>query len=214
MMEAGEIEKQAVALRAESGALVVDSPERYAAAGEFLKGVKRYAAAVEEAFGPVVKSAHTAWKSAVAQRDKFLEPAADAERTVKGRMSTWFQEQERIRRAEEARLQAEAQRAAEEDRLAQAVAAEEAGEQEVADALADAPVVAPPVVVPRSAPDVKGVSVRSVWRWRVADERLVPREYLTIDEQKIGGVVRALKGQARIPGVEVFEEKSVVAGRL
>jgi hypothetical protein len=36
---------------------------------------------------------------------------------------------------------------------------------------------------------------------------------MTIDEQKIGAVVRAMKDQAKIPGVEVFSEDVVAAGR-
>jgi hypothetical protein len=45
------------------------------------------------------------------------------------------------------------------------------------------------------------------------NEALIPRQYLNVNETKIRGVVRALGASAAIPGVEVFEETSVAAGR-
>lgn len=57
-----------------------------------------------------------------------------------------------------------------------------------------------------------GVGMRSVWKFRIVDASKLPREYLTPDETKIGGVVRALKGDCQIEGVEVYEDK-VVSGR-
>jgi len=42
---------------------------------------------------------------------------------------------------------------------------------------------------------------------------LIPREYLIPDEVKIGGVVRATKGSIQIPGIEIYSEDQVLAGR-
>ncbi len=61
-------------------------------------------------------------------------------------------------------------------------------------------------------PKVAGISTRKQWCFRITDAALVPREYLVIDEKKIGGVVRALKDAANIPGVEAYEE-DVIASR-
>jgi len=60
---------------------------------------------------------------------------------------------------------------------------------------------------------VQGISTTKRWSFRITNPALVPREYLTVDEQKIGAVVRALKDQAKIPGVEVFSEDTISAGR-
>jgi hypothetical protein len=54
------------------------------------------------------------------------------------------------------------------------------------------------------------VSIVERWTWKVLDESLVPREYLMLDEAKIGAVVRAMKGAARIPGIETVPDDIVV----
>jgi len=49
------------------------------------------------------------------------------------------------------------------------------------------------------------------WKFEVTDEAAVPREFLMVDERKIRAHVTKLKGEARIPGVRVYEETSIVA---
>ena len=73
----------------------------------------------------------------------------------------------------------------------------------------EAAVTAP--VIHREAPKVEGLSTRTTWKFRISDERAIPREYLAIDEQKIRKVVQALKGDTNIPGVEVYAEESMAA---
>ena len=48
------------------------------------------------------------------------------------------------------------------------------------------------------------VTTKTNWKWRVIDIRLVPAEYLIVDETKVGKVVRA--GCREIPGIEVYPE--------
>ena len=52
-------------------------------------------------------------------------------------------------------------------------------------------------------------SIRTVTKMRIADESLIPREYLTPDLKKITDAV--LREKLSIPGVETYDEKSVVA---
>jgi hypothetical protein len=47
---------------------------------------------------------------------------------------------------------------------------------------------------------------RQVWRFRIINEAIIPRDYLKPDETKIGGVVRSLKGKCKIPGIQIYEE--------
>lgn len=64
------------------------------------------------------------------------------------------------------------------------------------------------------APRSAGAAVRDNWEFEVVDPSAVPRTYLTVDEVKIGKVVRALKGQIEIPGVRIFNRPvMVVIGR-
>jgi hypothetical protein len=60
-------------------------------------------------------------------------------------------------------------------------------------------------------PKVEGVSLRKGWAFRIVDAAKIPRKYLVPDEKAIGGVVKALGQQARIPGVEVYRDTTVAA---
>jgi uncharacterized membrane protein YqiK len=68
-----------------------------------------------------------------------------------------------------------------------------------------AQVVAP--VVQRAAPKVTGLTFTEVAKFEVIDKAFLPEEYKLADEVRIGKVVRALKTEARIPGVRVWMEK-------
>jgi uncharacterized membrane protein YqiK len=134
-------------------------------------------------------------------------------------------EEEARRKAELERLEAE--RKAEEERiLSEAIAAEESGDSTTAEALtnqaeqisesiqqekaaiASEPVYVPPVVLPKATPKMQGGPVyRTVWKFEVINATLIPREYLIPDTGKIGGICRALKGAAQIPGVRFYEER-------
>lgn len=67
------------------------------------------------------------------------------------------------------------------------------------------------VTLPSAVTKVEGISRRKVWRFEITDASVLPREYLMPDEQKIGGVVRAMKNQTRIPGVRVWEDEQISA---
>lgn len=139
------------------------------------------------------------------------EQLDETERLYKRAMIGFSDEQERIRREEQARAD-EAARKERERIEAQAAKAAESGKVEKADALQQraAAVVAP--VIQREAPKVAGIETRKIYRFEVTDPAKVPREYLSVDEKKIGGVVRALKLQTNIPGVRVWEDKNIAAG--
>jgi len=133
-----------------------------------------------------------------------------AERTVKKRMVAWKSEQDRIAR-EEARKAEEKARKDRERLAREAAKAEEAGRTERAETLRDRAEVVTAAPPPPAAPKVSGIAERKVWKFEVTDPSKVPDEYKTIDERKIGGVVRALKGDTSIPGVRVWEESSLAA---
>jgi len=118
-------------------------------------------------------------------------------------------------KAEEQRKAAEAAaaagRKAEAAKLAaRAVATEAKAEQRVATLEIQAAAVVAPVIQ-REAPKVAGIVTREVWKFEVTDPSLVPRAYLSVDESKIRGVVQSLKGDALIPGVRVYSDKSIAS---
>jgi hypothetical protein len=58
-------------------------------------------------------------------------------------------------------------------------------------------------------PEVEGIQYRSIWKFEITDESLIPRDFLTPNILLISGVVQNKKGATDIPGVRVFEEKIV-----
>jgi hypothetical protein len=212
---------------------VTDQPS-FTHAGQMLQGIRLYTKKVHDVFDPIVDAAHKAHKVAVDQRRNMLAPVEGAERVLRERMGTYEQEQQRLAReaelarqreqerleaearAEAERLEAEQRKAAEDAALAVALQAEEQGDHETAEQIVaqrvfippvmPTPVFAPPVSV--VAPTAQGVSFRDQWEFEIFDEKAIPREYLIADRQKIGAVVRALKGQTNIPGVRVTKRRS------
>lgn len=188
-------------------------------AAEMMLDAKRRIRVIEKRFvgtpdapGPETqaKVAHAAIRN---MKNELIEPYERIERDIlKPAIAAFNAEQDQKRRAEEDRQREEQKKRIEDERLKAAAQLEKDGENEAAQELIEAPIEAPVVVIPKEqAPP--GISYRENWKFRVVDDSKIPREYMTVDEKKIGGVVRALKGETRIAGVEVYSEQ-VVAGRL
>lgn len=153
-----------------------------------------------------------ALKKELLERERQIDdPMESAEIIIKVGISLFSDEQERARKTEESRLRAEAFKRQEDERLLAAQNAHDSGEKEEAQRIIDEPIQAPVVVVPKATAPA-GISYRQAWKFRVVDAAKVPREYLMLDESRIGSVVRAMKGETRIEGVEVYSE-NIVAGR-
>jgi len=212
-MEQNEIVERALTIPDQAKSIIIQSNDDYVRAGEILLTIKGLRKEINSFFDPICTKAFEAHKEAVAQKKRADAPLVEAEGIIKPRIAAWNAEQERIRKAEEDRLREEARKQEEERRLEDAILAEQSGNKEEAAAIMDTPVQAPVVVVPKSIPKVAGVSMTKQWKFRITDANKIPRQYLTVDEQKIGAIVRALKDQANIPGVEVFSVDSVSAGR-
>jgi hypothetical protein len=185
--------------------------EDFTAGAEHLKLVKGAQKKIESLRVSITKPINDGLK---AVNDMFRRPAeqlVEVEMRLKRALTSYEDEQRRIR-LEEQRRADEAARKERERIEAQARRAAEAGKPEKAAQLEEraATVVAP--VIQREPPKVSGLSSREVWRFEIADEKLVPREYMVVDPTKVRAVVNALKGAANIPGVRVWSEKSIAAG--
>jgi len=201
-----EINEATTALETLAADYAITTADAYQAAGEDLRRVKGAQKRIEEVRQSFTRPLDEAKRAIM---DFFRGPAdrlADVERRIKGAMVRFSDEQERLRRAEQARLEEQARK--DREKLeAQAAKAAAAGKTERAEEIETraAQVVAP--VVQREVPKVAGVAMREVWKFEVTDAAAVPRAYLVVDEKKIGGVVRAMKGDTTIPGVRVWAEK-------
>ena len=206
--EAEEVSTRALSIPDQAKALKVITTEDYIKAGDLWKRIKELRDKVAETFNPIIQKAHEAHKEALAKKAEVDRPLEGAQKTVKALMEEYDREQERIRLAEERRLQEEQRKREEEERLAAAIEAEQAGQEEVAEEIMSAPVQAAPVVLPKATPKLQGGPVfRTVWKFRIKNPAIIPHEYMKPDEVKIGGVVRALKKSTNIPGIEVYEER-------
>jgi hypothetical protein len=238
---ARETAATALTLPDQARALAIVDAESYHAAAAFLVEIKGRRKAIVDAFAPVVAAGLRAHREALALQKKADGPAELAENEIKTKMGVWFQAQERLRleaerkaAEERRRLEAEARAAAElarreaEDaaerqRIADAEAALEAGDDARAELILDAPPVA--VVLPEPAPFVPppvevvpvvkaaGVSFKKVYRHAIVNAAAIKREFLCPDEKKIAAMVRALgpDAVATVGGIAVHEDLTVSA---
>lgn len=198
-------------VRAFAKNLVIKTAEGYEAAAALLKSIKGSLATIEEARTRITKPLNDALRETNAQAKRAAAPFLEDEAAIKRAMLTYSNEQDSLR-AEEQRRQNEIARKEQERLQAIADRAAAKGQEGKAEVFADraAQVVAP--IAQQAAPKVGGISIPKVWTFEITDESLIPREYLIVDETRIRRVVTALKKDANIPGVRVFEQKRIAAG--
>lgn len=206
-----EIEQQSHAIVTQATAIAITCNDDLETAATFLRSVKTMQKRVEDTFDGPIKAAHAAHKAMLDAKKQFSEPLERAERAVKVKISTYQTEQERLRREEELRLQAEARRVEEERRLAQAVELEAAGQSVAAAAVLEAPAPIAVPVVPRQVPKIAGVSSRKLWKYRIVNPALIPREWMTPNDKAIADYARRMQASASIPGVEFYPDDVVSA---
>lgn len=90
---------------------------------------------------------------------------------------------------------------------AQATAAAEEGDHNMAAALAEEATQLEAATVAGSEMGVGGVSTGTTKTFKVVDFALIPREFFTLDDKKVLAAIRA--GQESIPGIEIVIEKTL-----
>lgn len=207
------IDSKALSAVETAKALTIKDRPKYENAGALLLSLKDIEKEINETFDPVIKSAYEAHRAAIAARDKHREPIREAEKIIKGKMGEFQKLEEKRLRDEEVRLRELAKQEEENERLQTAERLINEGREEEAIVLLQGEVETPPIVLPEaSAPKIKGIVTREVWKFRIKDASKIPCEYHTIDEAKIRTVVRATEGKIEIPGIEIYMEKEIAAG--
>jgi hypothetical protein len=220
------VESEALAVVSEARQLTVTNPEEYKTAAAELRTIAQHVQRIRDWFKPLKESAHRAHQELCQREKQALDELITVERWLKQQLGTYAQREEQPRIAEQNRLQAErdaearaiAQKQAEDAQMSLAEELHAAGDTEGAEAVLcqdvqPSPTFVAPVILPKAVPQVEGIGGRTVWKFRITDPTKVPREYLMVDEAKIGGVVRAMKDMTRIAGVEVYPEQVVSARR-
>ena len=158
------LENKELTVLARANALAPTNQETYDEAARFvLERVKPLEREVKDTFDPIVSAANKTHKEAVAQRDKHLKPLTEAKRIATQKCKVYEDEQARLQREEQHRLELEAKRIAEERQLNEATQAEAMGEPaEVVDAILEEKVDPPPVVAAPTFERAKGVTKKTI----------------------------------------------------
>ena len=193
------------------GVVISDQPEYEVACAALVRvaGLKKN---IERAFAEPKKLAFNAHRAISKLENDLLAYPAEAERLYKGAIARYQSEQMRIRREEQARIEADLRKREEDRRLTEAISLSESGQQAAAEHLLEQPILAP--VVEIAAPSAPGVSTRRGFEFRIVDPAAIKREYLMPDETKIRKMVNALgpDAAALVGGIEVLE-RNIVAVR-
>jgi hypothetical protein len=161
---------------------------------------------VQAFFEPFKSSAHKLHKMLCDRENEILGPLLRLDQAMKDGISSFKAAEDRARQQRE-REESDRRRREDEERAArEAAALEAAGDHALAAAVVDEAIAAPaPVVVlPDSTKGIEGLKFTRRWLWRISNEALVPREFLCLDEKKIGAYARAMKGSGAIPGIEIY----------
>ena len=209
--EVKELSEQSTQIAEAVQILKVVTAPQYESAGEKLKEIKGHQKrldALRKSFTQPLDQA----KSAI--MDFFRKPEEklkQAESVLKNAMLGYVNEQDRIAREAQSRLDEEA-RKQREKLEEQARKAADKGKTEKADILLTKAALVEAPVVQAQQVKVAGQGVRLDWDFQVVDASLIPREYLMVDEMKIRKMVKAFKEDAKIPGVKIFS-KNIISSR-
>jgi hypothetical protein len=178
--------------------------------------------AVEEFFAPFKSLAYQLHRKLCERESAILKPLQSLDRQRSDAISEFKRAQDSIRQQREREEAAAQQREREAQAAAEAAALERQGQPELAEAVIAEAVSAPaPVVVlPDVTRSVAGLRFSRTWHWRYAGGpkdvkqtppevrvrtmRMIPREYLTVDESKLTKFATGMKDTARVPGIEFY----------
>ncbi|KKL71198.1 hypothetical protein LCGC14_2097270 [marine sediment metagenome] len=183
--------------------MAVDDYGQYEAAGKLLRDIRTSTKLAEERVGPLVKIAHSAHKAAKSIENAFVKPLNALSEVLKLKMRALIMREDIRGNDPLAEVELDG------EKLAEAYALAELGKQEEAEALLAEAGVFCPEDLPDGLPKVDGVSIRTLWSYKIVDEKKIPRDYMTPDLKAIGGTVRALKAKTKIKGISVYSVPSL-----
>jgi hypothetical protein len=204
-----ELESQALSWPEKAKAIIISNQESYNQATGLLISIADLKKEIIDHHREPKQKAFETHKAIVAAEKRLLDPLVESETIIKRGLGAFIQEQERIRQEAQRKADEEARKREEEARLALAVEAEKHGatEETQAEILNTPMPIMRPVVAPSFQKAVGiGASAKPVYKWRVTNEALIPRKFLTIDQVKINAQVRAFGATEQIPGIEIYED--------
>lgn len=216
--DSGEAEQEQQIIIRDAEALVVSTQEEHGIALERLKRIATAEKKVKELFEEPKRAAFAAHKAITAAEKKLLDPLGQARQIVTGKALV-FEDAERRKAEEAARVLAETQRQREQDaQLADALDAEARGDKAEAEQILAEQIQAPVVEARPQIAAVAGVSSRSTWGATVTDVKALiayvaahPEwgNLLIPNQSALDSLARAQKGALAIPGVRAVEKRGL-----
>ena len=179
------------------------SPVIYSDIGDWRVRAKGKIKEIIDKFKPLKQDAAKAHKNLVRLEEEVREPFEAFVAQADIILGDYTIEQERIRVEKERVLAEKAKKEAEDLQIKEA---EQADTPEEAEAILAEEIHVPPPQVQSAVPKIPGLSNVTNWKFKIINEKLIPREYLMPDEQKIGKIVRAMKNKTNIPGIQAYSD--------
>lgn len=188
----------------------IATPDIYEDIGNWRVEAQKEIKIRKEYFKDKKKDAEIAYKNVVKMEKDAIKPLQTFVEDADKVLGAYTLEQERLRKIEEERLRKIAEKKADDEKLE---AAEQASTPDEAEAILNEETFTPPPVVQSATPKVSGLAMRTTWKWKTINEKLIPREFLKIDEKKINSRVTSLKSATKIQGIMVYEDKKIGGAR-
>ena len=153
-------------------ALSIKDDATYREASAFRVTIDKQLKACKVIIKPTVSAAHFAHQEAKKVETTVSDPMENALEILDPQISRWRIEQENARRIEQEKINRQLQKDEEDRRLAEAEELAKSGKKEEAEAILEAPIVAPQVVLPPTT-KVDGISDRTYWSADVFDLKLL-----------------------------------------
>lgn len=185
---AESMQSQSLVVHQAAQTVVITNDVEYEQAAQLLLNIKDRHKTVDAKRKEFTQPLYDLQKKINAFFNKPLRDYDQAMRTLKAAMGKYHEEKEK--RRQEA-LQAAQQAAAEQEKATFVQAMEKAADN--------------------IAPEAKGTHTRDVILFEITDPSLVPREFCSPDEKKISAAIDNTGEHAKIAGVRIWKETTVVA---
>jgi hypothetical protein len=177
---------------------------------------------VVDYFAPIKSMAYKLHRTICDRENVILQPLEARDRAIRDAMSAFKVAEDRARQEREREEQDRQHREQQAAAVHEAAALEASGQAPLAAAVLEDAIQAPPPVValPDVTRGVSGLKFAKRWKWKYtggpADVKatpapitartmkLIPREFLIVDEVKVGAYVRSMKSSGSIPGIEIY----------
>lgn len=204
--ETNAVEQKALAIPDQAKLIVVSDKDSMVMADNTVEAITAMMKEVDTVFKPMADKAFAAHREITGRWKTIKQPLEDAKTYLGNQVKAYQRKVREEAEAEQRRLAEIARKQEEERRLAEAIEAEKEGNVEEAQAIIEEEMFIPTPIVKPDVPKVDNRKYATRWAWKVTDINKVPREYLIVDQIKMNGIVRAMKGGTHIPGIQVYED--------